>query len=81
MLLNLLLVYIGNWAGTLFVAYFFGYLTNLFDHKQQVEFLYEYVGGKLTLGAFYLKWLLQLADSKCLAQDGGEYSSEPFLRT
>lgn len=47
MLLNLLLVYIGNWAGTLFVAYFFGYLTNLFDHKQQVEFLSEVVVGKL----------------------------------
>lgn len=46
-LLNLLIVYIGNWAGTLFVAYFFGYLTRLFNHEQQRRFLNEVVQGKL----------------------------------
>jgi formate/nitrite transporter FocA (FNT family) len=46
-IVNLLIVYIGNWAGTLFVAYFFGYLTHLFAHEQQVNFLNEVVQSKL----------------------------------
>lgn len=47
LLLNWFIVYIGNWAGTLLVAYFFGYLTGLFDHHQYRSFLNELVHTKL----------------------------------
>lgn len=47
LLLNWLLVYVGNWAGTLLVAYFIGYLTELFDYPQYREFLDELVAVKL----------------------------------
>jgi formate/nitrite transporter FocA (FNT family) len=42
-----ILVYIGNWAGTLLVGYFFGYLTNLLDTPQYRSYLNELVLGKL----------------------------------
>jgi formate/nitrite transporter FocA (FNT family) len=42
-----ILVYIGNWAGTLLVGYFFGYLTNLLGTPQYRLFLNELVLGKL----------------------------------
>lgn len=34
-----MLVYVGNWAGCLLVAYFFGYLTSLFDNQQYRTYL------------------------------------------
>ncbi|KAH7412366.1 Formate/nitrite transporter-domain-containing protein [Phaeosphaeria sp. MPI-PUGE-AT-0046c] len=42
-----ILVYIGNWAGTLLVGYFFGYLTDLLGTPQYRTFLKELVLGKL----------------------------------
>jgi len=47
LLLNWLIVYIGNWAGTLVVAYFLGFLTDLFGVKQYRDFLDTLVIGKL----------------------------------
>lgn len=45
--LNWTIVYIGNWAGTLLVAYFLGYLTKLFDSEQYRSYLEEVVHHKL----------------------------------
>jgi formate/nitrite transporter FocA (FNT family) len=42
-----ILVYIGNWTGTLFVGYFFGYLTKLLDTPEYRSYLNELVVGKL----------------------------------
>jgi formate/nitrite transporter FocA (FNT family) len=42
-----ILVYIGNWIGTLLVAYFFGYLSNLLGTPQYRSYLNELVLGKL----------------------------------
>ncbi|RVX71437.1 hypothetical protein B0A52_05009 [Exophiala mesophila] len=47
LLLNWLLVYIGNWGGTLFMAYFFGYLGNMFDTPQYRSYLDYVVLAKL----------------------------------
>jgi formate/nitrite transporter FocA (FNT family) len=47
LLLNWLIVYIGNWAGCLLVGYFLGYLTNLFGSEQYRIFLNEIIVGKL----------------------------------
>lgn len=44
---NLLLVYIGNWIGCLLVAYFLGYLTNLFHSPQEKSYLESIVMHKL----------------------------------
>lgn len=42
-----ILVYIGNWAGTLLAGYFFGYLTDLLGTPEYRSFLKELVLGKL----------------------------------
>ncbi|KAH7089837.1 Formate/nitrite transporter-domain-containing protein [Paraphoma chrysanthemicola] len=42
-----ILVYIGNWAGTLFVGYFFVYLTDLLGTPQYRSYLNEIVVSKL----------------------------------
>ncbi|KAH9208532.1 Formate/nitrite transporter [Leptodontidium sp. 2 PMI_412] len=47
LLLNLMLVYVGNWAGCLLVAYFLGYLTGLFDDQRYRSYLDEVVLLKL----------------------------------
>lgn len=53
LMLNWLVVYVGNWAGCLLVAYFLGYLTNLFGSEQYRIFLNEILVGKLeALGQF-----------------------------
>jgi len=46
-LLNLLLVYIGNWLGCLLVAYFLGFLTDIFHAPQYHSFMYSIVQTKL----------------------------------
>lgn len=47
LLLNWFLVYIGNWGGTLFMAYFFGYLGNMFGTPQYRSYLDYVVLAKL----------------------------------
>lgn len=47
LLLNWLIVYIGNWAGTLLTGYFIGYLGGLFKTEQYRIFLDQLVQGKL----------------------------------
>ena len=46
-LLNLVLVYIGNWLGCLLVAYFLGYLTNIFHSEQYQSYMTSIVLTKL----------------------------------
>lgn len=46
-LLNLVLVYIGNWLGCLLVAYFLGYLTDIFHYPQYRSYMDGIVLGKL----------------------------------
>ncbi|KAF2017691.1 Formate/nitrite transporter [Aaosphaeria arxii CBS 175.79] len=47
LLIHTFIVYIGNWSGTLLVAYFIGYLTKLFVAVQYRSFLDELVVSKL----------------------------------
>lgn len=47
LLLNWLVVYIGNWCGTLLVCYFLGFLTKIFDAPQYRIFLAQLVVEKL----------------------------------
>lgn len=60
LLLNLMLVYVGNWAGCLLVAYFLGYLTGLFDDQRYRSYLDEVVLLKLE----------ELSKWFCLGSDG-----------
>lgn len=46
-LLNLILVYIGNWLGCLLVAYFLGYLTDIFHDPQYTSYMDSIVLVKL----------------------------------
>jgi hypothetical protein len=47
LLLNWILVYIGNWCGALLTAYFFGYLGSMFDTLQYRSYLDQIVLAKL----------------------------------
>jgi formate transporter len=79
-LFNWLLVYIGNWGGCLLVAYFLGYLTNLFDYPQYRTYLNEVVLGKLEdLSTSHHRDIASHADP-CF-QIGDRSSSAPFPPT
>ncbi|KAF8610188.1 hypothetical protein BDV93DRAFT_431532 [Ceratobasidium sp. AG-I] len=58
LLINWLVVYVGNWAGCLITSYFFGYLTDLFASEQYRSYLHAVTLSKLEehgWGVLFLK--------------------------
>ncbi|CAE7150690.1 unnamed protein product [Rhizoctonia solani] len=58
LLINWILVYIGNWCGCLITAYFFGYLTDIFEHESYRSYLIAVTLSKLEehgWGVLFLK--------------------------
>jgi len=56
--LNLLMVYLGNWSGCLFTAYFFAVRTKLFEAEPYHSYLQSYTLSKVTghgWGVLFLK--------------------------